>query len=95
ITLYLEGHVELSEGSAEPFTIAATSASGILVDLADALAQPNGAGTHASVVVTRDLARAFDGIDFVNDDPAELDRAVLRNLVQGSSVEIRLSAGSE
>ena len=89
-TLYLEGQVWIDDAHAEPFTLRATTASGVLVDLRQAPSDdPSAAGEAATLTVVRDLAHAFDGFDFATDDPAELDRLVLRHLVQEATVELQ------
>lgn len=89
-TLYLEGQVWIDDAHAEPFSLRATTASGVLASLREAAPDdPSAAAEAASLTVVRDLAHAFDGFDFATDDPAELDRLVLRHLVQEATVELQ------
>ncbi len=92
VTLYLEGTVWLDENSAEPIMIQTTTASGVLegIDLESLEAAVE--GEHGTLTITRDLAHAFDGFDFATDDPADLDRIVLRHLVQEAAVGLHRSA---
>ena len=97
ITLTLEGQVWLDETHSEPFVVNATTASGVLVDLDAALSDGDDLtdeGRHATLKITRDLAHAFDGFDFTTDDPSDLDRLVLRHLVQEASIEVEVRASA-
>jgi len=82
-TLVLEGEHRTEDEPWAPFAVRSTLASGVIHDLPDVLASGLD-GSHAVVRVERDLARAFDGVDF----DAEPARAVLRNLVIDAPVTV-------
>ncbi|MEZ4453171.1 MAG: hypothetical protein R3B09_27160 [Nannocystaceae bacterium] len=87
VTLYLEGTYSVAEGSAEEFTASIGAASGSLVEL-DGARIDGSEGPSAHVVVTRDLGRAFDGVDLGAVDSEALARAVLGNLVGAADLAI-------
>ena len=83
-TLVVEGEV-LRDGVWSSFEARSTVSSGALYDLPDVV-QGDLAGSDVTVVLTRDLSRAFDGVDF-DDEP---ERQVLRNLVVEAPVSVRV-----
>ncbi|MCB9594428.1 MAG: hypothetical protein H6719_16975 [Sandaracinaceae bacterium] len=84
-TLVLEGEWRSAGGDWAAFDARSTLSSGALHDLPDVL-EGGLDGSHATVTVSRDLARMFDGVDF----DAEPERTVLRNLVVDAPVAVRV-----
>jgi len=88
-TLVIEGEV-LRDGLWAPFEARSTVSSGALYDLPDVVEGDLGGG-EVTVVLERDLARTFDGVDF-DDEP---ERQVLRNLVVDAPVIVRVGSEDE
>ncbi len=91
LSLYLEGQVELADGSVAPLVVASTLSDGAITDLPDALIGGL-EGTHATVRVERAVARMLDGIDLA--DPAlssdDVARAALAHLDHDAAVTLRV-----
>ncbi|MDA0240658.1 MAG: hypothetical protein O3A84_11625 [Proteobacteria bacterium] len=89
LSLFLSGQFSPpGKGEAQAFLIKSSEASGRILTMV----QGDGQGGDrnlpkpAKIVVTRRISGLFDGIDFSNPVSAETARAVLQNLVTGSTV---------
>ena len=98
-SLYLEGTYQApAAGNAVPFTVRTPVANGVQSDLfppdrygdETAALRVDTGSEGAVVVVRRNLATLFDGIDFATADERRIGRQVLTNLINTITIEIEV-----
>ena len=70
---------------AVPFEAQTSAGFGELTDLG-----PLPAGAGADLILTRQLATLFDGIDFASADSESIARTVVRTVVEGAVIELTI-----
>ena len=99
VSVYIRGSWQAPDSAAAvPFQFETALAAGVLFDLFPLGAfDTERSGVEfdtslqgAQVVITRDLGRFFDGLDFVETEGAALERALLRTFMQNTRIEVEL-----